>query len=59
VTARGLIETVWDNGIGRKDDSRKDAKAQRTKKFEARNTKFETNSNDQKAENSKRARFGF
>jgi len=29
------------------------------KKFETRNLKFETNPNDQKAENSKRARFGF
>jgi hypothetical protein len=34
-------------------------KEQATKKFETRNPKFETNANDQKAENSKQARFGF
>ena len=35
------------------------AKAAKKKKFEARNPKLETNLNDQKAQNSKPASFGF
>jgi hypothetical protein len=44
------------------DDSRKDAKHAKYKqdyKFETRNPKFETISNGQKSEGSKRVRFGF
>jgi hypothetical protein len=40
-------------------DSRKAAKAAKDKKFEARNPKFETSSNDQNMLNSKQVSFGF
>jgi hypothetical protein len=39
--------------------TRKGAKDAKNKKFEARNPKFETNSNDQNMQNSKPASFGF
>jgi hypothetical protein len=39
--------------------SRKGAKGAKTKKFETRNPKFETISNDQNKSNSKQASFGF
>jgi len=51
--------TVGNNKIEEHADSRKDAKFGKNKKFEARNPKFETNSNVQIMQNSKPASFGF
>jgi hypothetical protein len=56
-------QNIWNfepKGDRKNCDSRKDAKAPRKKgKFEARNPKFETKSNDQTMQNSKQASIGF